>query len=506
MSLSQEISSDLTSFLSYVINDCCKCIKNECYIQYTNDNDIVNMDTLATTFYNNFLHSKLTSSINDNVQCGLVDLPKPLSTIDFRNVDAINKVRNIFLKYKLITKSSSKYYLLNGSKKLTWKNIKNIDSLYIQKYKTLGYHIDIFKIFDNQSEFNDDTFVVFLQYLFWYFRKAIVNTIITNIFSSLSTPLLAISVGSTTIKSDYDITLYGDSNLIFNTIRTFNTSILKLFNTSSELLFDTNVYGLSFIKSGKQYICNNTNFDILKPQSSDVPAFLLTQNIWALIKLINNLNKLQDTDETLYELLEDTLTPTNNFNFSLVLDTAKTFVDKNDSNPKYYDKIVKLSEAIPHSINEYLNYTSFVNYNGLETYYTRGAFIDIVVNSQMCKQNIIKLSQSEYLDSTIENLADLLLHYTKTKYLTRVQNSLTNLPFVHNVNEYLQDIANIQLKCKSSHTLVNCSRFMLMKICVKTIKHICESYFNSLDSSIIQQGITLFNQYSQDLPTELDYL
>ena len=67
-----------------------------------------------------------------------------------------------------------------------------------------------------------------------------------------------------------------------------------------------------------------------------------------------------------------------------------------------------------------------------ETYYTRGAFIDVVINQQTCNGvNNINLDENEYLDSYIENLVDYVKHDRKEKYLFRMNNAASHL---HHIN------------------------------------------------------------------------
>jgi hypothetical protein len=69
------------------------------------------------------------------------------------------------------------------------------------------------------------------------------------------------------------------------------------------------------------------------------------------------------------------------------------------------------------------DYTSLVNFYGTETYFTRGAFLDIVVNKQMCKTSI-QLQDIDYISSILENSGFFFLHNDKTKYFIRVVNTL----------------------------------------------------------------------------------
>jgi hypothetical protein len=79
------------------------------------------------------------------------------------------------------------------------------------------------------------------------------------------------------------------------------------------------------------------------------------------------------------------------------------------------------------------NSLSFTNFFGSETYYTRGAFLDVVVNQQMLKnKNAVQLDINSYLDSFIENVSDYLLHDFNFKYLKRADNALYNIIILNN--------------------------------------------------------------------------
>lgn len=73
---------------------------------------------------------------------------------------------------------------------------------------------------------------------------------------------------------------------------------------------------------------------------------------------------------------------------------------------------------------------ALTNFYGTETYYTRGAFLDTVVNQQMLsgkEEEGLKLEDIEYITSILENAGFFLVHNTKSKYIIRVQKTLTKL-------------------------------------------------------------------------------
>jgi hypothetical protein len=137
------------------------------------------------------------------------------------------------------------------------------------------------------------------------------------------------------------------------------------------------------------------------------------------------------------------------------------------------------------------NFISYVNYNGSETYLTNGAFLDVVVNNQICKKNtsnMIELDFNSYLDSFIENLSDLITHYHKVKYLDRASDAFDRMLDIPgfdtkiscditlkkiggklkcenmNLGEYIKQILKIikKLQTECSEDILECQSFIMM--------------------------------------------
>lgn len=91
-----------------------------------------------------------------------------------------------------------------------------------------------------------------------------------------------------------------------------------------------------------------------------------------------------------------------------------------------------------------MNFISIFNYFGQETYYTRGAFMHVVMSMQTCKNNkFTDIDASGYLDSFIENLADFILHHGKQKYAKRMLSALDKLQSNDvQLNELCSNVAN----------------------------------------------------------------
>lgn len=498
--------NDLKHFLDYVMRDCCACVEKECVI--------TGMKTTAPTLFQNYIENK-THNVNISKSCSVIG-DTIIQTKEFQDLDEpmiIDKIIELFEAFGLLSYNAtlSRYYLLNGNKRLSWKNIKQLDRKYILPFINAfpSSYVEIYKTFNNihPEQWEVEKFVVYVKYLFWYFRKAIVDTITRYIVRD--TQVTAISVGSTNVDSDYDITLYGNNHNVFKTINAFNTKVMSLFNTEPDIVFDTNMYGVSFIKSGEEYQCGSNKFALVKTKSVSEESVVL-QNVWGVIKVVSKLNEVQKTDEGLYELLFNTLQSSNNSNFLTMLQIAEMFVNKYEPSHDLYDKIVRAMETIDADSEEYLNYISFVNYNGLETYFTMGAFINVVVNGQMCRdqpQQTVPLTVHEYYDSAIENIADLMVHYNKEKYLLRAKQSVRkimetiNNSGIQNALDLLENIGTLQLQCKRVDTLINCSKFLLMNTCMQCIKQISEIYFMEMSDVLLDRGLEKFELYVAKFPT-----
>lgn len=503
-------SQDMNVFLNYVMEDICVCIERDCVI--------TDMKKFASTFYATHFDKNKKSS-----KCSVIDVVIQTKAFqDMEPPEILDRILDIFQAYGLLTYNSTllTYYILNGNKRLSWKNIKQVDVRYVIPFikKFPNLYVEIYKIFntDPPSNWEVSKFVMYVKYLFWYFRKAIVDT--TTRYIVKDTTAIAVSVGSTNVNSDYDITLYGSNHNVFKTINAFNKKIKDLFNTQPDVVFDTNMYGVSFIKSGEDYKCESNSFSLVRNQKNLSQESFVLQNIWTVVKVTIKLIEIQKTDETLHELLLNTLHNTTNANFAMILNIAEMFANRYEPSPDLYDKIVKAIDSIDAESDEYLNYISFVNYNGLETYFTMGAFLDVVVNGQMCrtKEDLgekVPLSIHEYYDSTIENLADLMIHYNKEKYLLRVERSLQNfytklsdkssVKIAKTLN-LIRQITDLQNQCKQADTLITCSNFLLMNTCMQCIREISDVYFEQLDDDLVDRGIDKFETYVVKFPTRID--
>lgn len=259
--------------------------------------------------------------------------------------------------------------------------------------------------------------------------------------------------------------------------------------------------------------CGDKRFEYI-PLSSDNEK--VSQHIWAFVKLLIRLEDILKNNDVLYDLLKSTISVSNEY--TNLVRTAEEFVNKYDPSPDYYDKIVLLLQDKENSQDNllYNNYISFVNYNGSETYFTRGAFLDVVVNQQMCSKDMddkILLTNHDYFDSFVENIADLMVHYHKEKYTTRAQLALKRLfdreknpakiKAYKTAQNLLEQIKNLQVDCKTTKNILKCSNFLIMHICMTLIDTITKVFISTIPNDILDFGITSFQTfaYNSNLPS-----
>lgn len=287
----------------------------------------------------------------------------------------------------------------------------------------------------------------------WFFRKAIVDCCIKFILTELKTldvytdaeidSIKIFAVGSVKLTSDYDLTVYSSPTLSVYIIRRFGQIIQDLFNETPDIIFDTNVYGKGFVEfkditpemNDHGYIlgeCGEKKFYYLR----DDPIYYDSQLMWALTKFIQG---------TKFALGEDIYKQVSFFykNNLRELYTGHQHLDHAEymleylSNKQFdYSGLLGLSDYILKSkytdskILKMTDYISVTNFFGMETYYTKGAFMDVVIMNQTCKNEKlmnVKLEIIDYLVSIIENTGFFFLHNEKDKYLLRILGSLNKI-------------------------------------------------------------------------------
>lgn len=419
---------NISKFLEYVYNNHCMC-ESSCY-------SIQNVS--IATF-------KKTSNCNQIIE----------SDTEEDYYSSVREITLLFVHYRLLRIVSGRYYL-NGISRFTWNNVKKIEDTY-----TRG--------------------------LFWIFRKAIVDSVVKSLLKEY-TDVIAYSVGSVKLTSDYDISVYGNPGHISALISDFKKAIGLFFKNSSESLFDTNLYGTSFInfspsaeKSGlyTKHTCQESTFNYLR----ESPVYQHSQFIFAMVFYYSVLAHVFDSDTI--EKIWDSLDAT-------VSEHASTVYYYIQNQGWEYSKLVAAGTlSIPQGVLEkyYLgselllqsDYTSICSFFSSEAYLTRGAFMDVVVNAQMCKGSMkVTLGIDALIQSAIENLAFAILHGNK-KYTERAVLSLETAGYCDLASKlyglYKESIDNYEIGIiKKSNDNV---------IVIKVIQGIVKRYIVNLKESSV---------------------
>lgn len=486
--------TNLGEIVKYVLTECSICVIKESRIE---------------EIKNSILYSKY----DDSSKRGCKQIrTSPLSDYfaninsgdDLRKRYIIPKIIKIFQDKGLLTQKGTIYYLLKTNIRLTWNNIKQLRSKHLFTLNP-GVVDEIMGIFNSESV--KFSLLVLVKSLFWYFRKAIVDSILSDIVNHYKSnnpgiEINAISVGSTKLSSDYDISLDTSYNIGASIIKRFIKIVDMFFKDDSENIFDTNVYGVSFTKRetdksfNKGHVCDSEKIYYIP----DDYRIEVSQMIWGYIKLLLKLSVILKQDDKVYDKLYSYLD--DKMQGNILFQKALGFVNTYKSNIENYGKIVSQYNNYMvknHGLDDnYLvsNFISFVNYNGSETYLTNGAFMDVVINQQLCsKDDRIKISRSYmYFTSFVENVSDLLTHYHKSKYTERCDNSLRELDNLFRNNnklskEFLREWGDIysdtiellkwlkvtQRKCDED--VYKCQVFDLMYTCIYIIVRVSDVYY-----------------------------
>lgn len=458
------------TFREFVYNNICQCF-NQC------------IDLKENTFKN-----------KQSVCSEISNLFEKNDEIFYNNI--ITNAINFFIKDEIIFKNGTRYYLTENNTKFTWDNIKNITDVEIRK-------------------------------LLWLLRKLIVDCLLKSLLNN--TNLKIFSVGSTNLTSDYDITLYGDDQDKIDIIHGFNKKFNDIFSENSSIVFDTNIYGKAYIafsqddfgKNGSLLECNNQKFYYLKNGNPN------SQICWALVKYINDIR--DSFGEYIYNDLINFMKSklnSNLFNFAIIIRRAL----KNKDDDFNYDKMLKYQDKIVRFYNEsnklsgYNDYISLVNFYGIETYFTRGAFLDIVINGQMCGNESIELYEDDLISSILENSGFFFNHNNKTKYFIRVNKTLkklvekNNLYNIDELNELDTIIKHLEVKdnngkidydinyCKwinkenDTFDLLKCEKYDVFNILFKIIYKILNIY--TTNNIINDSDFIFFNKFIKNNDNE----
>ena len=554
----KNINIDFNIFFKYLFRDCCGCLDKECNIAELSDTNLNNIMKRYSGSKSES-ESKLLEILDaeTKVECNKirVDVGDILKRVYLNirgtyksKIALVVKFIELFKKSGLIRKNLDMYFLLSSNMRFKWNNIKRLTLKDINDFKE--ERGEIFNELVNKYVIGVTLTVeqelLMIKSLFWYFRKVVVDSIVSDIIRLENLNIKAMSVGSTKLTSDYDITLDGTYKDNSRVIRRFDRLIEILFMDDSESVFDTNIYGVSFVKDKTRDVGVEEDDDMNKMVNeafnkeheqcgkfnyilSEDKDFIISQHIWAFVKLLLRLNKIQEQDEELYGLCLGELS--NNLGNNLYYLSAVAFINKYESDVNNYQMTVDdgsrfLGEGVDDD-SKYLvsNFISYVNYNGSETYLTNGAFLDVVVNNQMCKKdksNMIKLDFNSYLDSFIENLSDLITHYHKVKYLDRASDAFDRMLEISgfdtkvscdislkkiggklkcdnmNLGEYIKQILkmikNLQTEC--SEDILECQSFIMMYYILYCIILVFKRYaeWSNISNEKLMNGIKRFEK------------
>jgi len=278
---------------------------------------------------------------------------------------------------------------------------------------------------------------------FFNFRKEFVDALLENIIIDLNCQYncKAESVGSNTLFSDYDLTVTGP--LSAEIVDIFNKEFRRIFGKESAIVFDTNVYGASFMEE-----LNLGNFSVfVSKQKGKIFKYVAnagdeqSQRNWALLKLYKSL-KGEEIEKFKKHFKE---IPVKYRELYIKNDIKK----RNREYVKSLYDVACLKKAMKASIendeelkSKYKNAISKANFYGSETYFTQGAFMHVVGERQSKIKNI-PITHQEYIDSFIENIAETLkglkydgeltyitIEYV-SKYLSRAMDALIKIINMH---------------------------------------------------------------------------
>ena len=425
----------------------------------------------------------------------------------------ISNAIEFFIAEDILVRKGVKMYIspdIEGVlKKLTWENIKSLNEL--------------------NKEIHE---------LLWLLRKLIVDSLLRKILLQLKrkskiekTDVKVYSVGSSNLTSDYDITLYGQVDEKVFIINEFSKEFKQLFNDDSSIVFDTNIYGKAYITFDKDpnytFVENcNTQEDFYYVKNDY--SYANSQLVWGLIKYFKDLRQAfdEDTYNGLFYFMDKKIDCEHlkickkmliylknkdqevvNYNYLLGIENKFMNIYKNDNK----DSLLALTD-----------YISLVNFYGIETYFTRGAFLDTVVNNQMCsKENpAIILNEIDYITSILENSGFFFLHNSKTKYFIRMHDTVKKL-IETNQNKYKKLYKSIEYtemlklveklcvldnenKCnyninyckwvsKDDFDFNKCDKFKIFNIIFKIIYYLLSDYF--VDDNTDNDDFYFFNTF-----------
>jgi len=363
----------------------------------------------------------------------MISLKEPKTTYDdLKSIFEMNR-RNLNIK-----RNSHGHLAFDNGIPLLWRSVLNYDS-------------------DMTSNVDPRIRREFLE-RYGNFRREFVDALLRYSAQSQCLDCKASSVGSITPISDYDITVTGNKSA--HVVDTFNKIFKQFFGYPSALVFDTNIYGTSFYDDCptdytyyKRFTTNNKYVCSVYLPDDDKIA-IEQQRIWAFVKLDEYLNdenriqfinntvpKVQDTYKNAIELRERLQSITNI--------NRKSIDEMNLAYIKSLMDVQARKQEMEQDITNddvrrrYKDAISTANYYGSNTYFTQGAFLHVVGQMQSESKDI-SITDNEYLDSFIENMADTLKEINNfEKIYTNEQHQRENDDYdkkcrklIHNISKY----------------------------------------------------------------------
>jgi hypothetical protein len=484
-----------------------ECIKNQKVPEINTNQTVLKINNInCSENSGNIIQSEAGSP---GIKIELPDIKQSGINTHCNNIKKAMQIHDMLKELKIINYTGE---VIN----LNWHDFKeskncisiNVDDCIIIDNVCIKEALTCDNIKNNKQEINK----ILYKMVIWYFRKIMVDSIITDLLlyynNTDGEPIHYQSVGSNKITSDYDITLYheikefkqlitydesitDDEKIILSKkaiskiIYKYYNIIFYIFGERSDVLFDTNLYGESFIindeclkdsssgtndcsnvpisvtneiesvtsesetsqsvtsdcndteinnifdtiisiintedyffsKSGSRFVSSES----LNIESTNTPTNIHTdtiiktcditcQHIWAIIKIIYN--HYVTIQKDVQDDVQNYITKLKNEKLQSYIKIAYNFVEKT----KGINSMTKVNELMRNykNNNEMIgqnNYISLVNYFSPESYFTRGAFIHVVVYKQMKRKTNPGIVWTDYLNSFIENASD----YVKTK-------------------------------------------------------------------------------------------
>ena len=345
--------------------------------------------------------------------------------------------------------------------------VTNLLNMFIRKYKIpFTLQTWIWKELINKYGKSFSMAVLFIQ-----LRQQLIDNLLDLIFlindecydktSLICKKTASGSIGlNSNIHSDYDLTLTGSYN-ISSIIQMFNSVIFKVFTNVPLIVFDTNVYGYSFLIP-YSLTFNNPIWlldELSRNKSTDE---CINKCHYTLFASENNLKQDMWAYKRLFTMIESSTFSNLRLNSSIPIELPKDIYIKQQ---KYLEQMRYFEHLMKNPINppitptkiqtyteELINALSHMNFYGEDTYFTQGAFLHVVgtLFYYFNKKNYdkIKLVTHQHLiHSMIENLA-YLIHEIKIGSM----NNLHDDDIVFKTIKYFQRFINAYLLLELKHS------------------------------------------------------